>query len=220
MGELLLSGELVPVGSSVSFLQRPCADVLEVIGGIRADTMLDVTEVGSLPASARVLDPMEAPWTTELVIDCGDWTAYLNNAIGGSDITAIAPAVARMMNTVCVVAQHTLQHGPGHAATQLWLQGPGGKPPLMYVRTLSAHCRDGRWSWYTSGTMQDFERPERYERRRIAQRLDRALLVEYLDALGIPVDDPSFFGDGTAVRQIVDWDRRRQTVAQWLAANR
>lgn len=217
MGWLFLSGELVPLGGTVSFLRRPSADVVEVIKDIHAESRLEVTEVGSLPDSVRVLDPMEMPWTTELVIDCGEWTAYLNNAIGGSDITAIAPAVGRIMNTVCVSAQHKLRYGPGHAATQLWLQGPGGKPPLMYVRTLSAHCADGRWSWYASGTMQGFEHPERYERRRIAERLDRATLVEYLDALGIHVDDAGFFGDGTAVKRLVDWDRRRQTVAEWRA---
>ncbi|MGF1667419.1 MAG: hypothetical protein ACFCVC_14250 [Acidimicrobiia bacterium] len=217
---LFLGGELSPIGDTVSFLRRPAADVLEVINGIRADATLEVADVGRLPGSVSRLDPMEAPWTTEVVIDCGDWTAYLNNSIGGGDITAIAPAVGRILNTVCVGAQHSERYGPGHAATQLWLQGPDGEPPLMYVRTLSAHCQDGRWSWRTSGAIQDFEKPERYERRRIAQRFDRTTLTEYLDALGIRMDDPSFFGDGTAIRHVVDWNARRQSVAEWRAENR
>lgn len=217
MAWLLLGGELSPIGDTVSFLRRPAADVLEVINEIRANATVEVTEVGRLPGSARILDPMESPWTTEVVIDCGDWAAYLNNSIGGGDITAIAPAVGKALNTVCVGAQHSQRHGPGHAATQLWLQGPDGEPPLMYVRTLSAHCQDGRWSWHTSGTIQDFEKSERYERRRIAERFDRATLAEYLEALGIWVDDPSFFGDGIAIRQIVDWSVRRQSVDEWRA---
>ncbi|MCP4305595.1 MAG: hypothetical protein GY788_12090 [bacterium] len=219
MSWLFLAGELAPIGYTISFLQRPAADVLSVINEIRASAALEVIDVGHLPDSAGVLDPMEAPWTTELVIDCGQWTAYLNNSIGGGDITAIAPAIGRMLNTVCVGAQHTDRHGPGHAATQLWLEGPNGEPPLMYIRTLSAHCQDGRWSWHTSGIMQDFEQPERYERRRISQRLDRTTLVAYLDALGIRVDDPSFFGQGIAIRQIVDWKARSQSVDEWRAEN-
>lgn len=216
---LFLGGELAPIGHTISFLQRPSTDVLSAIDQIRGQATVDVGEVGRLPGSARVLDPMEAPWTTELVIDCGRWTAYLNNAINGGDITAIAPAIGRLLNTVCVGAQHTDRHGPGHAATQLWLQGPGGEPPLMYIRTLSAHCQDGRWSWRASGQLQDFEHPERYESGRIAQRLDRSTLVEYLNALGIQVDDPGFFGDGIAIRQIVEWEVRRESVDEWRAAN-
>lgn len=219
MARLFLASELAPIGSAISFLRRPAPDVLDVINDIRADATVEVTEAGQLPRSAHVLDPMEAPWTTELVIDCGAWTAYLNNSIGGGDITAIAPAIGRILKTACVSAQHKDPYGPGHAATQLWLQGPGGKPPLMYIRTLSAHCQDGRWSWHSSGTLQDFEQPERYTRRSIAQRLDRATLVSYLDALGIRVDDPNFFGEGIAIRQIVDWSRRRQSVAEWRAEN-
>jgi hypothetical protein len=216
---LFLAGELVPIGCTISFLQRPAADVLRVVNEVRADATLEVASVGLLPGSASVLEPMEAPWTTELVVDCGTWTAYLTNSIGGGDITAIAPAVGRLLNTVCVSAQHIDRHGPGHASTQLWLQGPDGVPPLMYVRTVSAHCQDGRWSWYTKGTVQEYEQTDRYERRRISERLDRGTLVEYLDALGIRVDDPSFFGEGIAFRRIVDWDTRRQSVGEWRAEN-
>jgi hypothetical protein len=64
-----------------------------------------------------------------------------------------------------------------------------------------------------------FERPERYEKRRVAHRLNRSTLVEYLDALGILVDDPSFFGNGVAIRQIVDWDVRRVRVDAWRTDN-
>ena len=110
---LFLAGELAPIGYTISFLQRPAGDVLEIINDIRANATLEVTKVGHLPGSASVLDPMEAPWTTELVIECGEWTAYLNNSIGGGDITAIAPAVGRILNTVCVGAEHTDRYGPG-----------------------------------------------------------------------------------------------------------
>lgn len=216
---MFLGGELAPIGYTISFLHGPASDVLRVIEDIRGYATLEIAEAGRLPGSAVVLDPMEAPWTTELVIDCGEWTAYLNNAIGGGDITAIAPAIGRSLGVACVGAQHTDRYGPGHAATQFWLEGPDGEPPLMYIRTLSAHCQDGRWSWHTSGSVQDFEQPERYEQRRVSDRLDRATLVSYLAALGIRVDDPSFFGEGTAVRQIVDWEVRRQHIDRWRREN-
>lgn len=216
---LLLGGALAPIGSTVSFVDRPARVVLSAIEAIRARRPIEMEPAGRLPESARVLDPMEAPWTVELVIDCGEWTAYLNNFIGGGDLTAVAPAVAQRLGADCVGVEHTGLYGPGHAGTQFWLQGPGGAPPLNYIRTLSAIRQDGSWSWHTSGTLQAFERPERYERSRISERLDRATLVEYLHALDIRVDDPSFFGEGTVVRQGVDGVVRRQTADQWRAEN-
>ncbi len=46
------------------------------------------------------------------------------------------------------------------------------------------------------------------------ERFDRPLLVQYLHALGIEVDDPAFYGEGVAVRQKVGWARRRESAAE------
>ena len=175
-----------------------------------------IEETGSapFPACTSVLDPFEAPWTTELIVDCGDWTAYLNNAIDGGDPTAAAPYLGKRLECECIVAIHAPPHGPGHASTQLWMQGPDGEPPNMGVRTIAAHAEDGRWTWHTSGPLQSFEQPARYTARRKRDRLDRPLLVGYLDALGIRVDDEAFYGEGLGFRQIVDYKRRRETLEQ------
>lgn len=87
---------------------------------------------------------------------------------------------------------HVPPHRPGHAATQFWLIGPGGDPPLMYERTLAADAEDGHWSWQESGRAEPFEQVSRYASRGIQDRFDRALLIDYMLALGIAVDAPSF----------------------------
>ncbi len=163
---------------------------------------------------------MEAPWTTEVFADCGSWTAYLNNGLNGGDPSAIAPVLARALGATCVTAVHIARYGSGHAGTQLILAGPGGEPPLMYLRSLATHCEDGRWSWYESGAIQPFERPERYSARLKRDRLDRALLVDYLAALGLDVDDQSFYRRAWVMRQLVDWNVRRQTANEFRAENR
>lgn len=61
----------------------------------------------------------------------------------------------------------------------------------MYERTLAAYAEDGRWSWQVSGVAQPFEQVRRYASRRIQDRFDRALLLGYMLALGIAVDDPT-----------------------------
>lgn len=206
---LFLGGALRPIGCGLSFLDASRSEVLAAVlhvHGARAE----VSEPAPLPTCARVLDPMEAPWTRELLIECDGWTAYLNNGMSGGDLSAIAPAIARQRGWRCVGAQHMPSHGPGHAATQLWLQGPNGVPPLDHIRTLAAHAEDGRWSWHESGEVQPFEVTDRYQARRKRDRLDRALLVEYLSSLEIKVDEPKFFGDGVGVIQSVDWPVRSE----------
>jgi hypothetical protein len=217
MWPLFLDGAASPIGCGISFIDRPVDVVQEAVLAVRACAPVpcEVLAARPLPDCLDDLDPMENPWTVDLVVDCGDWTAYLNNGLDGGDITAIAPAVARQLEARCVVAQHIGPYGPGHAATQLWLMGPDGVPPLMHVRTLSAHAEDGRWSWYERGTPQGWEATERYTARSKRQRLDRDLLVRYLGQFDIRIDDPEFFGTGTAFRQQVTWPTRRVSVAEW-----
>lgn len=206
-----------PLGCAASFVEGPFDDVVASLSAVH--DRCEVSEPLSFPYGMRILGPMEAPWTRELVVRCGRWTAYLNNGLNGGDLTAVAPAVARMGGWRCVGAQHMPRYGPGHAATQLWIQGPDGDPPLGYVRTLAAHASDGRWKWHESGGLQPFEEPSSYTRPRVRDRLDRPRLVSYLHKLGIRVDEPDFFGEGVVLAQLVDWERRVETVADFRRAN-
>lgn len=211
MGQLL-GGGASPIGWAIQYVQAPAQDVIAAIRQARKGEKLRVGEPRPYPASLQALLPFEAPWTRELVMACGGWTAYLNNFVNGGDATAIGPAIAGRMGVRCVVAQHAPAHGPGHAGTQLWVQGPDGEPPLMYERTLSAVATDGRWQWITSGAPFDFEDVSRYTARRIRDRLDRSLLMRYLAALGIRADDDNAYGPGTLIQQDVDWPVRTQTL--------
>jgi hypothetical protein len=195
-----LGGSLRPIGCALSFLDASRAEVLEAVLDVRGERC-EVSIPMPLPACAWSLDPTEVPWTKELLIECDGWTAYLNNGIYGGDLSAIAPAIARWRGWRCVGAEHMPKYGPGHAATQLWMQGPRGEPPLDHVRTLGAYAEDGRWSWHESGEPQSFEVTDRYLARRKRDRLDRALLVDYLGSLGIRVDDRSSSMRGSSSRR-------------------
>ena len=215
----LLGGSLRPLGCAVSFIDAPFTAVLAAVLDVHRGTRVDVSPSAPFPQCVWALDPMQAPWTKALVIDCDGWSAYLNNSIGGGDLTAIAPAIARRHGWQCIGAEHMPRYGPGHAATQLWIQGTSGTPPLGDVRTLAAHAEDGRWSWHESGSTQPFEQTERYTARRKRDRLDRPLLVEYLNAMGIRVDDERFFGSGVVVTQRVDLPSRTESVEQFRQKN-
>lgn len=188
---VLFGGEACPLGLSVQFVEAPECDVVAAFPGEWAHCTSSPTG-RTFPSALESMLPFQAPWTRILTASVGGWTAVTNNFRLGGDTTAPGPAVADTLGVRCVVAEHVPPYGPGHAATQLWVMGPGGEPPLMSIRTLSAHATDGRWSWEESGTPFAFEETGRHTARRKRDRLDRDLLLSYLVALGIPVDDDAY----------------------------
>lgn len=210
----MLGGEFSPIGWSVHYLDERFDVVLDALVAFRADSEIQVRAARPYPSVLEDLAPFEAPWTREMVLPCGSWTAYLNNGIDGGDSTAVGQAVARRLGVRHVMAEHTLRYGPGHQATQLWISGPQGAPPLMVEREISASATDGRWEWHTSGEPLPFEDVERYSARRIRDRFDRSTLLDYLNALGIPAGDDNSYGDGVLVQQVVDWPVRSVSLAE------
>lgn len=206
-----------PLASTVAFVEASHDVVLPELVAWRTGLgqQITVSRTASLSDGLPLLDPMQSPWQIELLTECPFGTAYLNNSIGGSDPTAAAPRLGRALHVRVITAQHIGRYGPGHAATQLWIQGPAGEPPLMYERTLAAHATDGRWTWHESGTLQSWEQPDRYSARRKRDRLDRVLLVQYLTAIGISIDDPAFYGRGSVIRQHVSYQSRTLSVSDW-----
>jgi hypothetical protein len=212
-GAGLLGGAWSPIGWVVSFIAAPLSAVLAVDEQWRKDLgqQVEVGEPVPFPTCLSLLEPLEAPWTTELLVDCGGWTAYLNNDKNGGDPTSASHYLANRLGVRCAIAMHSPMYGPGHGGTQLWLLGPDGEPPLMYERTVAAVAEDGRWSWHESGKAQPFEDVSRYSVRRVRDRFDRDLLVSYLAALGIRVDDPAWFGAGVRIRRHVSWPTNPET---------
>src|SRR5262245_556534 len=120
---LLLGGAASPIGWSVQYLQAPTELVLAAVLNMRSNAVLTVSPRRAYPDVLEDLLPFEAPWTRELVLPCGDWTAYLNNFVNGGDSTAIGPAIAVRLGIRCVVARHTPRYGHGHKGTDIELHG-------------------------------------------------------------------------------------------------
>lgn len=204
----LLGGTESPIGWAVQFIDAPPGTVLEALRSIHSDYSLEIEGPESYPAVLQRLAPFEAPWTRELVLSCGTWTAYMNNFVNGGDSSAVGPAVAHELGVRCVIAVNAPRYGLGHQATQLEVMGPAGTPPLMYERTLSASATDGRWEWHEWGAAFPFEDTVRYQARRIRDRFDRGLLIVYLAELGIDADNDDAYGEGVILQQKVPWKRR------------
>jgi hypothetical protein len=95
----LLGGHASPIGWTVQYLEAPRDVVVAEIVRARAEWghVIEVASPRPFPEVLHDLLPFEAPWTRELVVSCGRWTAYLNNGVDGGDATAIGGALVKRL---------------------------------------------------------------------------------------------------------------------------
>jgi hypothetical protein len=207
---ILFGGEACPLGLSIQFLECTETEVVAALPGALADVVSTATG-STFPKALDALLPFQALWTRMLTSQVGRWTALANNFINGGDATEPGPGVMHQLGVRCVVATHAPRYGPGHAQTQLEVLGPGGEPPLKYIRSLSASATDGRWEWCESGAPFAFEDTERYSKRLKRDRFDRPMLLRYLSALDIPLEDDAY-GNATLHQIQAYWNSREVTL--------
>jgi hypothetical protein len=199
----LFGGAAWPLGCKVGFLERPLGDVLTAteawyrsLGRRWTKSML-----GTQPLLDQLmaLAPLQVPPRRQLIVGTkGNWTMHADNSRGGGDSVSWVGHLSGVLKCHGVIAEHVPSSQYPYPSTQFELLGPEGTPPLRYIRTVSAGIYDeGRWRFLANGPVQPFEKVERYSARKIRDRFDRALLIEYLGALGIRADDPDFFTSGT-----------------------
>lgn len=120
------------------------------------------------------------------VIPLGAWTLLLTNGPRGTDVGMLPSLATRQWGCYGIRAT-SLEDGehvfPGRV---LEVFGPGGDPPLMAVRSITAMNDGGRWVFETFGEPFAFERLDEYEHRLKRRRFASALLHEYLRELRVP----------------------------------
>lgn len=161
------------------------------------------------------LDPLQSPPMRELVasLDPG-WTANFTNDHLGGDSDSWAHNLCEALGCRALLATHIPSNHYSYPATQLTLLGPGGDPLLHHVRTISAGVfEEERWQFEVIGEAQTFEDVERYGTRRIKDRFNREILLEYLAAFGVEPDNPDQYGEGVLVETLAKWDVRTSSVA-------
>jgi hypothetical protein len=209
----LLGGELAPIGSGVAFLDRPLDEVVAKLVEWRTGLghHLKTQPGDSFPRNLMALDPVQSPWTVELLIEHGSWTAYLNNSRQGTDLSN--DHLSRALDCRWISGRHSPRSVVGHAMTGFRMAGPEGTPPLMGIRTVYSYAADGRWEFNAYGVEQPFEQPEAYSARLKRGRFTREMLINYLANFDIHPDDAEKFGRSVVVRQIVNWKTYTNSLA-------
>jgi hypothetical protein len=216
---VLLGGSAWPVGWTVGFVERPYSEVVEATADWSREERFAVRKLrpGSLAQRLAHLEPLQTPPKRELLVPVGtSWTAQVVNCLLGGDSVSWVGHLTSELSCHGVLATHVPVGQYPFPATQFEYLGPEGEPPLHYIRTVTAGIFDsGRWLFEAHGAQLHFEETAAYQERRKRDRFTRPMLVRYLAALGIPVDEPSRYGvAGTLFESRARYKPRTLTVEQ------
>lgn len=203
----LMSEQLAPITSHIGFLRLPLEAVgagltrwhKELYGKVKCSRVS-----GDLPSVLRKLEPLTGSAIPRVLLVSTvspEWTAYFNCDVQGTDPVGPVGHLSRTLRcsgvNVCVVppTKRTPLEVPGrYGAVQFELLGPFPTYFMNYVRTISLTHNGHRWRFDANGQVQDFERPDVYEARRVRDRFSVALLEEYCQKLGLRPLEESYYG--------------------------
>lgn len=215
--DLLFDDALWPITSTIGSVKAPCARAADSyvrwqgplkLGWGRAVSARQVT--GNLQTLLRHLDPLRRTEPSRVLFlrTSGEWTAFFDNLVSGTDTFPVLPHLTEDLHCVGVRASIVPDVGREgdagenrYGGTVLEIMDPDrGKPPLRYRRTIAAVNDGGRWTFDLSGEPEPFEELSHYTGRHLRDRFTPELLDRYLRALGIRAFDPDFYlRDGVLV---------------------
>lgn len=125
-----------------------------------------------------------------------NWTIMISNAILGTD--GAAPSVlSDKLKCEMVRATNTAD------ATMFEFSNPNMEAEEEQFRAVSAHI-ESKWEFHEHGKSLPFEDTERYKtKKRIKDKIDSDLLIQYLLELGIKYDKMDFFNPADKVKGLM-----------------
>lgn len=201
----LLSERFAPITSAIGFLEASIENVSEELAAWRRSLGAAVSvshPPDGFPEVLRRLEPLTGGIRPrELLVSAGDWTAYFDCGLRGTDAVSTMGHLSRQLRCQGL-AVRTVPRTVGVAgissgrmgSVQFELFGPIDTDFLNYVRTISVSHTGSKWRFDANGTEQTFEETDAYSARRVRDRFTSAMLERYCQAMGIDVFRPEFYG--------------------------
>jgi hypothetical protein len=205
----LLDEGFAPITSSIGFLKLPLEEAQLGLEGWRRSLYSEVCVTcpkDGFPEVLRRLEPLTSgARPRELLVSVGEWTAYFDNSLRGTDAVSAIGHLSRRLRCYGLairVKPHTIgMQGVrrGRAGSvQFELFGPLPTKFLNYVRTVGVTFDGSRWVFNATGTEQRFEESAAYRKRRLRDRFTSEMLERYCQALGLDVFNPDVYGPDAA----------------------
>ena len=200
----LMGTQFAPITFGLGFLDAPLADIVEfLVAWYKSlSKTVSVIQVKSrLPESLPLLEPLMSVRTKELLLNTrSTWTACFDNGrIGSGPATLLrygsSQLKCRGLLVSCspnTMSRSSLRGHGNYGAVMFELLGPREYPNTD--RAIWLANDGGRWTFGTSGDVQSFEQPERYESKKKLDRFNSEMLEQYCRALGIGLFDEAFYG--------------------------
>jgi hypothetical protein len=207
----LLGEQFAPITSSPRFLRLGLDEVVRALTDGRRSIVPGSADAREIPDGFPDCLSRLEPLTTSrrprelLVAMRGEWTAYFDCGLHGTDAVAPVGYLARAdgCDGLAIRSRPSTASLPGVkdgrlGGVQFELFGPTRTEFLNYVRTVSL-IFDSHWEFDVGGTPQSFEETEAYHARRVRDRFNSQMLERYCQALGVDVFNPDAYGPGAVL---------------------
>ena len=170
--------------------------------------------VGSMLAQ---LEPFSVAGSRQLLVAThGEWTAYFNSGLTGTDAASIGYLAKRLG---CDTLDLRICDEPALSAIGgigLTLYGPKDTEWQNIVRHVGWLQDGDRAKFAEQGAPLPFERVDSYKVRRVRDRLTRERLLEYAAALGVrPLDEAFYRPEGVLLTTALAETMPRFTFREW-----
>jgi hypothetical protein len=202
--ETLLDEQYAPITKEIGFLELPIDSACRGLVDWRRELGRDVASRearSGFPEALLALQPLTSGGSPrELLVEHGEWTAYFDNSLRGTDAWGPISYLAERLKCRGLLARSVPDTKPKrgepgrYGSVQFDLYGPQTINHSNSLRGISATNDGGRWVFVDDGVRLPFEQPERYTAARIRDRFTSSMLADYCEALGIHLFDPDAYG--------------------------
>jgi hypothetical protein len=212
----LLDNRFAPITFAWGFLEIPFAQAVnEAVSWTKSIfTKVDTQHFEKPLADALgSLEPLITPPRKKLLLSTkSNWVAYFDNGIQGGDPSGFVGYLSerlkcRGLAVTCIpdtLTNKDKEKKGAYRAVRFELYAPEKREWLNLERSIAAVNDYGKWTFKTTGSVQPFEKIERYKERAVKDRFTAELLEEYCAALGIRLFDQDFYGPSGTLIEIGD----------------
>jgi hypothetical protein len=211
----LLENRFAPLTYAIGFLESDFHHVAdETVAWQRSIfSQVETVEIeSSLGEALSKLEPLITPPRKNLLLSTNSrWVAYFDNGINGGDPSSFVGYFAQRLKcrglaVTCIpgLADDVPFANMHSSAVGFKLYAPEAREWLNLERSVSAVNDYGKWTFEATGSVQPFEKPDRYQARAVKNRFTPEMLEEYCSALGIRLFDGEFYGPAGILVKIGD----------------
>jgi hypothetical protein len=210
----LLDNRLAPLTHSWGFLEVPFQRAVDKAAQWTKSTFSQVEVVNfelSLVDALCSLAPLITPPRKKLLLSTkSNWVAYFDNGVNGGDPSSFVGYLSehlecRGLAVTCIPHSVSTQDDKGsYGAVIFELYAPEKREWLNVERSITLMNDKGEWTFETNGSVQPFEKTERYNAGNVQDRFTPELLEEYCSALGIRLFDEDFYGPSGVLLKVLD----------------